>query len=374
MPSNLPSTSNTPPAGLTPLAVSVTASGSQEDLSRVSQTATPTGGIGVYSYAWTLTDPRGADRTALLSSSTAASPTWDPDAIPGAWVAQVTVTSGAQTAKAARVQTVGVAGWVEVADFDFTAEADQSPSGGTLTVSNRAQHGSPAEVLTLINEANDNASGPKIASGRLLISPKASTAIASATGTQAAPGFGLALSTILAGYAQALDRGSVVAVVAAFDVVSWVNTNDELMVTLGATAGLGGGAGGSGLGAGLLKQAGGVRGRVITQADSQRNANTLTGIDATTARVLAAIFPGGGSVWEGWSATVTDAATLSTALALAEEGASDIHGALPYATAATAAVEYMPPSEWTVRALCGTSHAAPGAVWALSRLRVLVRP
>jgi hypothetical protein len=69
-----------------------TADGTQDDLAQVTSTAT--GGTGT--YTWTLTDPNGVDRTALLSSTSAASVTWTPTDINGAdwcagtWVAACT--------------------------------------------------------------------------------------------------------------------------------------------------------------------------------------------------------------------------------------------------------------------------------------------
>ena len=44
-------------------------------------------------YAWTLEDPLGVDRTALLSSSTAEKPTFTPD-LTGTWLATITVDGG----------------------------------------------------------------------------------------------------------------------------------------------------------------------------------------------------------------------------------------------------------------------------------------
>ncbi len=69
-----------------------TSDGTQDDLSQVTSTAS--GGTGT--YTWTLTDPNGVDRTALLSSTSTASVTWTPTDINGAdwcagtWVAACT--------------------------------------------------------------------------------------------------------------------------------------------------------------------------------------------------------------------------------------------------------------------------------------------
>ena len=69
-----------------------TSDGTQDDLSQVTSTAS--GGTGT--YTWSLKDPNGVDRTALLSSTSTASVTWTPTDINGAdwcagtWVAACT--------------------------------------------------------------------------------------------------------------------------------------------------------------------------------------------------------------------------------------------------------------------------------------------
>lgn len=359
--------------GAPALTLSLSASSSQGDLVTVSEDSTVAGGTGSYFYAWTLTDPTGTSRTALLSSSTAADPTWTPDAIPGAWLLTCTVTSGSQTATAARVLTLGTSGYVEIVDFDFTQEADQSPSGNALTVANRAQQGNPSETLALVNEAADVASGPKIASGKLVISPVAGTSefFASAS-AQAAPGFSLALAGVLTGFGQSLKRGMTLLVVAAFDSAIWVNTNDKHALTLEATTGLGGGAGSSGLSQGFQKQAGGVRLNPMAQTGTTRTGNPLTSTDATGARCLAMLVLGGSKAQSGWSTDVTDADTLADALALAQSGSPTQNIALPYSTAADEAVEYMLPAQWRVGVYAGTPGASNGAVLNLTRLRVFL--
>lgn len=359
-------------SGAPELTLSITASSSQGALLSVSESASAAGGVGGFTYAWTLTDPTGTSRTALLSSSTAAAPTWSPDALPGAWTVACTVTSGAQTAKAVRTVTLGSSGWLEICDLDFALEDDQSPSGAALSVLNRAQPSSPAESLALANEAKDAASGPKIEGGRAKISPIASTSeIAPSATTQTAPGFSLALSSILTGYAAALSRGSRVLVVMQLDATSWVNTNDAWAISLEATLGLGV-SGGSGLALGEFKQAGGVRGRVLAISDGTRTANTLTGIDAAGTRTFAVLFGAGLGAVAGWSTTAADADTLAASLALVAPGSSSIHGSSPYTTAALSAVEYQKPAEWRVGVYCGTTGASPGGVLAVERLRIYV--
>lgn len=358
-------------SGAPELTLSITASSSQAALLTVSESATAAGGVGGFTYAWTLTDPTGTSRTALLSSSTVAAPTWSPDALPGAWTVACTVTSGAQTAKAVRVVTIGSAGWVAICDLDMALENDQSPSGSALSVLNRAQPSNPAESLLLANEGT--AAQLEIVDNRLKIGGIAtSSEIAPTASTQLAPGFSLALSTILTGYAAALSRGSRVLVVMQCDATTWVNTNDAWAVVLQATTGLGGGAGGSGLAIGELKQAGGVRGRVLAIAEGTRTPNTLTTIDATGTRTFAVLFGAGLGAVAGWSTTATDADTLAASLALVAPGSASISGSIPLTTAALSAVEYMKPAEWRVGVYCGTTGASASGVLAIERLLVYV--
>ena len=362
-------------AGLAQLSVAVTADATQSDLVTITETATPSGGDGVYTYAWTLHDPHGTARTALLSSSTAAAPTWTPDAIGGAWVARVTVTDGqGSTAKAARVVTLGTQGWVEIADFDFALEADQSLSGGALTVSNRAQQGNPSETLTSFNSGS--AATLAIASGRLTIACNGSTEIAGSSSAQAAPGLKIALASILTGIAAAPKRWGRVLIVVQHDDVTYPNTNDTIAVGLTATTGPGENAStGAGLIAGILKQPGGERPRVLSQADGQRYANTVTsggGADATGSRTLVMLVEGGYGAQMGWSTDATDAESLTDALALVAPGSAAASTGLPLATAGVSAGDWMPPSEWQVRVYCGTSSASPGASWSIERVRVFL--
>ena len=356
------------------LTLSLSASASQGDLVAVSEDSTAAGGDGSYVYAWTLHDPHGADRSALLSSSTAADPTWTPDAIAGAWVATCTVTSAGQTATARRIVTVGSQGWVQIADFDFALEADQSLSGGALTVSNRAQQGNPSETLTAFNDGS--AATLEIASGRLTIACNASTEIAASSSAQAAPGLKIALASILTGIAAALKRWGRVLIVVQHDDVTYPNSNDTIAVGLSATTGPGENAStGAGLIGGILKQPGGERPRVMAQVDGQRYANTITtggGADASGSRVLVLQVEGGYGAQVGWSTDAADADVLADALALVAPGAAAASTGLPLATAGVSAGDWMPPSEWEVRLYCGTSAASPGASWSIERLQIFV--
>lgn len=362
-------------SGFAQLSVALTADASQGDLVTVTEGATPTGGDGAYSYAWTLHDPHGTARTALLTSATAQAPSWTPDAIAGAWVARVTVTDGqGSTAKAARIVTLGEQGWVQIADFDFALEADQSLSGGALTVSNRAQQGNPSETLTSFNSGS--AATLAIASGRLVIAPNATTEIAPTSSTQSAPGLKIALASILTGIAAALKRWGRVLVVVQHDDVAFANNNDVVAVGLSATLGPGEDASsGAGILGGILKQAGGERPRVMSQVDGQRFANTVTtggGADATGSRVLVLQVEGGYGAQVGWSTDAADADVLADALALVAPGAAAASTGLPLSTAGVSAGDWMDPAQWTLRVYAGTAAALAGGPFSIERLQVFV--
>jgi hypothetical protein len=359
-------------SGAAELTLSITASSTQAALLSVSESATAAGGVGGFTYAWTLTDPAGTSRTALLSSSTAAAPTWTPDARAGAWVVICTVSSGSQTAKAARVLTLGTSGWVEICDLDFAIENDQNPSGGTLTVANRAQQGSPSETLTLINEANDAGTGPKVLTSRLVISPEALATYGASNTSQLAPGVVVTLSSILTGFAATLLRRSDVIVIVQCDAVTYPQTNDTLAIVLEDATGIGG-SGGSGVATHTLAQAGGVR----LGGRAQVGSTVTTGVDATssvaTARVFVAQFGGGSQMVSAWSATATDADTFATALALVAPGSVVAQQALSIANNANVATEWMVPSTWRLGLYSGAAASAgAGPVWNIERVRIFV--
>lgn len=369
---SLAGTSLAPAVSSTPLSVSLTASSSQENLATITETATPAGGNGSYTYAWTLHDPTGTARTALLSSSTVAAPTWVPDAIGGVWVATCAVTSNGVTVTTSRRQTIGTSRWVEICDLDFALEANQSPSGGTLTVSNRAQQGAPSETLTCINEANDAGTGPKIASNRLVISPAALATYAASATSQLAPGVVITLSSILTGFGATMLRRSDVLVIVQCDAVTYAQTNDTLAVVLEDGTGIGG-TGGAGVATHTLNQAGGTR----LGARSQVSATGATGVDTGssvgTARVFVAQFTGGGQVVSSWSATATDADTFSTALALVAPGSVVAQSALSITSNTNVALEWMTPSSWRVGLYSGAAASAgAGPVWNIERVRIFV--
>ena len=83
-------------------------------------------------YAWTLQDPDQTDRTSLLSSATAASPTFTPKDIAGNWSASLTVTKDSVSAKdnvSVRIGSTG--GWIRL---NPTAAASTYSGGHHSTV------------------------------------------------------------------------------------------------------------------------------------------------------------------------------------------------------------------------------------------------
>lgn len=91
-------------------------------------------------------------------------------------------------------------GWRQIFAVSFANEADQNPSSSLLTFGGKA--------WSVVNAANDTASGPKIASGLLTISPASSTGIARSTAsTRTAPGLTTTLTNLGASFsALAADR------------------------------------------------------------------------------------------------------------------------------------------------------------------------
>lgn len=91
-------------------------------------------------------------------------------------------------------------GWRSIFEVSFADEANQSPSGSTLTFGGVA--------WSTVNEGGDSAGGPKIASGLLTISPNSSTGIARSTAsTRTAPGLTTTLANLGASFSTlAADR------------------------------------------------------------------------------------------------------------------------------------------------------------------------
>ena len=105
----------------------------QNGLALVTLGVTAGGGDGSYSYAWTLTDPLGVDRSVLLSSSTVAAPTFTPTLLGGTWTAVCVVTDGqGETARAVQRVVVGQSGFVLARSIVSDETTDATVSGGSI--------------------------------------------------------------------------------------------------------------------------------------------------------------------------------------------------------------------------------------------------
>ena len=122
-------------AGAEFAAVTATAASTvtQNGLALVTLGVTAGGGDGSYSYAWTLVDPLGVDRSVLLSSSTVAAPTFTPTDRGGDWTAVCVVTDGqGETARAVQRAVIGQSGFVLVTDIESDGATDASVSAGEI--------------------------------------------------------------------------------------------------------------------------------------------------------------------------------------------------------------------------------------------------
>ena len=88
-------------AGTPQLTLSIGANSSQTTYASITEGATPDGGSGIYTYAWTLQRDNSTDGTSLLSDSTIQASAWTPDRA-GWWDVRCTVNSGDVTVTASR--------------------------------------------------------------------------------------------------------------------------------------------------------------------------------------------------------------------------------------------------------------------------------
>lgn len=130
-----------------------------------------TGGVGPYTYATALQDPRGVDRAALLTGPTTATPSFTPDITGGAgcWILRSTVTdSDGREVSTTKTVTVGQSvdagpNWAQVYSYVSNGSDTANPSAGTLLFGGL--------TWTIVNA--DAASGPKVDGGDLSITPNA---------------------------------------------------------------------------------------------------------------------------------------------------------------------------------------------------------
>ena len=120
-------------AGFAAVTATAASTVTQNGLALVTLGVTAGGGDGSYSYAWTLFDPLGVDRSVLLSSSTVAAPTFTPTDRGGDWTAVCVVTDGqGETARAVQRAVIGQSGFVLVTDIESDGATDASVSAGEI--------------------------------------------------------------------------------------------------------------------------------------------------------------------------------------------------------------------------------------------------
>ncbi len=120
--------------GVNQLVAAFAGDSSQNDLAAVASTVTASGGETPYTYAATLLDPRGVDRSAILTGGTTASPGFTPDLTGGGvWTLRTTVTdAGGRTAVATKAVTVGQSVFVLVRSIVSDGTTDATVSGGNI--------------------------------------------------------------------------------------------------------------------------------------------------------------------------------------------------------------------------------------------------
>lgn len=210
---------------------------SQDGLATVACEVVVTDPTGAETYAWTLTDPRGVDRTALFDDDEIADPTFTPDLTGGGglWVARCTVTRGASSLVLAKVITVGQSGFVLARSIVSDGTTDVSVSGGTIAWGG-------------VTFAAPNA-GVAVVDGDLVLTGQASTDLGrSGASTRTAALVSVGLSA-LAGLAALGDRQVMIVV----DVESYIPTaaNEGLRIGLEqASAAIGSSSAGRGVAGG----------------------------------------------------------------------------------------------------------------------------
>lgn len=346
---------------------------SQQDMATVTSAVIVTSGVGPFTYARTLTAPDQSNQTALFVSSTAASTTWVPLAIPGVWTETVTVTdSRGRTGAASRTVLIGDGAWLRIARFDMTQEADQLPGaifGAGLRLVNRAQGAGVNTDWTCVNTANDVAGGPQILTGLLVISPAALTGYGTTTATRTAPLLYVLAQTLLGSVTY--TRPKSLRIVATFNAPTWTaNTTDAFLLGVENNPGIGASAvTGGGVTGGVLKQAAAVRPRSTSQAGAVGAPVTDTGTALGDAiRVIAVDLFGVQSGVNRYSLVAADGDTAASVSVLAEQ----LRETLPITTLTAATTDWVPTAAARVVVCDQSPGAVAGAVWNISRLDVYV--
>lgn len=247
-----------------PVTASITASNQSNTIGLVSLAVTASGGQGTFTYTWTLTDPTGTAQNGLLSSTSTASVTYTPTLVGGTWVAICSVSDGSETVTVTHVHTLGNSGWVQIFEYESDGATNTSPAAGALPFGGKS--------WGTINEANDTASGPKIAAGRLTISPTNGTDLArGGNNVRTAPGLTMPLTTLNASLTMLGTRQIMWLV----DDITWAPgaTNEAIRFGIEQTSnGFGTGAPGRGVAGGCAYNSN-IRAGSVVRQDSSGTAN-----------------------------------------------------------------------------------------------------
>ena len=330
-------------AGFSAVTATAASTVTQNGLNVVTLGVTAGGGDGSYSYAWTLTDPLGVDRSVLLSSSTVAAPTFTPTLLGGEWTAVCVVTDGqGETARAVQQAVIGQSGFVLVTDIESDGSTDASVSGGSIAWGG-------------VTFAAPNA-GVEVVDGDLVLAGQASTDLGrSGLSTRTAALVTVSLNT-LTGLASLGDRQVLIVV----DVESYAPaaSNEGLRVGLEqASAPIGSGSGGRGVAGGQVFLANLRASSILYQSSGGTGAGESTASVASIGGVGLVFAAGGVRTYASTSAFADAAAVLA-------DTAEQIGGMLPTAALATL-------NQFVIAAVKPT--AGGGAVLTISRLRVYAR-
>lgn len=258
----------------------------QDGLATVASTITASGGEAPYTYAVTLRDPRGADRTALLTGASTATPSFTPEILIGSggdWTLRATVTDGGgRTATAVKAVTVGQAvasgpSWVEVFRYVSDESTAEAPSGGSLAFAGLS--------WTVVNADAD--SGPKVDGGDLAITPASGIQIG---GSSIANVAALRISlSALTGLSVVGTRR--IMILAELEDYTPTASDEGFIIGLEvAGAGFGAGATGRAVGAGQGVTGATIRGSRVIGQNSATLRSAYSTATSTPCRSFAAIF------------------------------------------------------------------------------------
>lgn len=179
----------------------------------------------------------------------------------------------------------GSSEWVELVSVDFSTEADQLPSSSQLTFG--------GVVWTVEGTINDTASGPKIASGLLTISPAIATNVARSSPSKRSAPIILSTLTNLGATFSTLDTHQLAVSV---EVAGWTPGATQEAIRIGletASNGLGSGASGRGVMGGVAYSTT-LRSGAIVYQDSAGTGSSESTANVASVASLAVVFCGSG--------------------------------------------------------------------------------